>query len=148
MTPATPGKPETEAYVFPRWRLLYEVLVFGGLTGFFIWGVLNPSNEGSTFSRVGVLLLAIPVWHYLYQIVRSPQKLVVQGTALEAVYWSGRHVIHDLPELRLAPASFWSRAYWFSQVLNSQGVPQFRIWREANGYREMLELLQTGKPKG
>lgn len=57
-------------------------------------------------------------------------------------------MIHNLPELRLAPASFWSSLYWFSQVLNSQGVPQFRIWREANGYREMLELLQTGKPKG
>ena len=124
-------------------------MVFGGLTGFLIWAALSPSTEGSAFSRVGmVVLVSIPVWHYLYQIVRSPQKLVLQGSALQAVYWSGRPVIYDLPELRVAPANFWSRVSWFSQVINSRDVPQFRIWREANGYREMLKLLQAGNPKG
>lgn len=134
---------QSQVYAFPRVRLGYEAALFAGLTLFLAWAALNPQNEGSAFGRVGVVILSLPPWYYLYEVLRSPSKLVVKGRTLDAIYWSGRTVAFDRSELTVAPATFLSRAFWFSQVLTTHGQPAFRIWKEASGYSRVLSLLQA-----
>jgi len=83
-------------------------------------------------------------WYYLYEVLRSPRKLVVKGATLEAIYWSGRTVAFERSDLSVAIPTFWSRAFWFSQIVAPRGQRLFRIWKEASGYYRVLSRLQAG----
>ncbi|HZI65473.1 MAG TPA: hypothetical protein VFF17_02810, partial [Thermoanaerobaculia bacterium] len=95
-------------YAFSLVRLGYQAALFAGLTLCLAWAALNPQNEGSTLSRVGVVLLSFMPWYYLYEVLRSPRKLVVKGATLEAIYWSGRTVAFERSDLSVAIPTFWS----------------------------------------